>query len=128
MKIDEILRQLQAAQGDPQKLTLATLELVLAARPSTLRTAFEAASVPHWFDAEVLGKLLQIDQPNAEETLEQLLTLPMVESFAARNGWNVHEATRLALRKQLHDDAPERFQHLFTRAAKCFEDSDPVSL
>jgi len=127
MKIDEILSQLQAAQGDPEKLTLATLELVLATHPATLRDAFEAASIPHWFDAEILGKLLQIDQAGAEEALEQLRTLPMIESFAARNGWNVHEATRLALRKQLHDDTPQRFHLLLSRAAECFEGNDPVS-
>src|SRR5689334_17144635 len=101
MDIKASISKLQDAHGDPQKLTLATLDIVLSAREPWLREALEAAAIPHWFTAPAIAKLLQNDDAAAAKYLEGLKTLPMVEAFATRDGWNVHEATRLALRSHL---------------------------
>lgn len=56
--LDHILAQLKAAQGNPQALTLATLNIVLEARGPQLRPLIEAAAIPHWFDPAILTALL----------------------------------------------------------------------
>ena len=126
MNIDDLIAELQAAQGDPAKLTLATLDAVLSGtgRPE-LRPAVEAASIPHWFDADILACLMETDAQSAGDIVAQLRTLPMVEDFPARHGWNVHEATRLALRNHLLETDPERFRRLSARAASCLSGDDP---
>jgi hypothetical protein len=90
--------RLQEAQGDPQKLALVTLDIVLESSEPWMRDVVEAAAVPHWFTAGILGALVQVDPDTAGRYLQALTRLPMVETFAARNGWNVHEMSRLALR------------------------------
>src|SRR4051794_5317053 len=120
MSITSIVSRLKEARGDLQKLTLATLDIVLSTRESWIREALEAAAIPHWFTAPAIAKLLQNDDATAAKYLEGLKTLPMVETFATRDGWNVHEATRLALRSHLVREDPERFQKLSARAAETF--------
>lgn len=124
MTVEEILRRIEAAQGDPGKLALTTADIALDGRPR-LREAFEAAAIPHWFDAQVLSVLLEADLPESADLYEQLKTLPMVESFEARNGHNVHEATRLAVRRRMKQESPERFQALSARAAGCWSSEEP---
>src|SRR5262245_694235 len=101
MELEDTLSRLRAAEGDPQKLTLATVDIVLAAHEPGLRAVLETAAVPHWFDASILSALLETDQTTAARWVEQLQRLPMVETFPAHDAWNVHEATRLALRRRL---------------------------
>src|SRR3954467_329006 len=48
----------------------------------------------------------------------------MVEGFPTRQGWNIHEATRLALRNHLLETDPERFRRLSARAASCLSGDD----
>jgi tetratricopeptide (TPR) repeat protein len=126
MNIDELIAELQAAQGDPARLTLTTLDAVLSGtgRPE-LRPAVEAAAMPHWFDADILACLMETRAQSASDIVAQLHTLPMIESFPARHGWNVHEATRLALRNHLFETDPERFRRLSARAASCLSGDDP---
>jgi tetratricopeptide (TPR) repeat protein len=126
MNIDELIAELQAAQGDPARLTLTTMDAVLSGtgRPE-LRPAVEAAAMPHWFDADILACLMETDAQSASDIVAQLHTLPMVETFPARHGWNVHEATRLALRNHLFETNPERFRRLSARAASCLSGDDP---
>ncbi len=123
MTFDEIIAQLQQAQGDPERLALATVELTLAGHPPALKAALEAAAVPHWFNAEILAHLLEVELAEASRLEQQLTALPMVEPFPARKGWNVHEATRLALRRRLHAEHAERFFALSARAASLMERS-----
>jgi tetratricopeptide (TPR) repeat protein len=115
---DHILAQLQAAQGNPQALTLATLNIVLEARGPQLRPLIEAAAIPHWFDRAILTALLP-EQAISEETFAALTALPMIEPFQGK-GWNVHESTRLALRHWLAAEHPERLRQLSARAADHF--------
>ncbi len=129
MDFDEIQRRLESAQGDPQALALATLDIVLADRDPRLRIAVEAAAVPHWFDAEVLAALLPEEADDAAAVVEQLKALPMVESFPARQGWNVHDTTRLALRARLAREEPTRFVRLSAAAADYFiGDAPPLEV
>ena len=86
----------------------------------------EAAAIPHWFNAEILAALLQTDTVTAAGWLARLIQLPMVETFSARQAWNVHETTRLALRTTLVKNDPERFQTLTNLAANYFSAADDV--
>jgi hypothetical protein len=122
---DETLRLLESAQGDLQKLALATLDIVLAGQDPRLRVAVEAAAVPHWFDAAVLAALLPEEADDTAAVVEQLKTLPMVESFPARQGLNVHDTTRLALRARLAQEEPTRFVRLSAAAAAYFVGDAP---
>ncbi len=126
MDIEDAIQRLEVAQGDPEALALATVDVVLSSYAPVLYTALEAAAVPHWFDAKVLSALLETDEATANTWLDELSGLPMVESFAAREGWNVHEATRLALRNRMADGASSRFRDLSARAAQCFASDDPA--
>jgi hypothetical protein len=83
MDFEEAISRLQAAQGDPEKLTLATVDIVLATHEPALRTALEAAAVPHWFAAGILSTLLETDEATASKWVEELRRLPMVEAFPA---------------------------------------------
>jgi hypothetical protein len=126
MNIDELIAELRAAQGDPAKLTLATLDAMLSGTgQSKLRPAVEAAAIPHWFDADILACLMETEAQSAGDILAALRTLPMIEGFPARHGWNVHEATRKALRNHLLETDPERFHRLSVRAASCLSGDDP---
>src|SRR5262249_3447018 len=120
----DAIDRLRAAQGDPEKLTLATVSVILTAHPQ-LEPVFETAAVPHWFDANILAALLEADNEKAHHWLAELKILPMVEEYAARGGWNVHEATRLALRNRMSASTPERFRMLSARAAACFAGDEP---
>ena len=121
MDFEKILPLLEQAQGDPQALALVTHDILLSSRPEALRRAVEAAAVPHWFDADILRQLLDPDlQGAAEEWYRQIAKLPFCERFAQRGGHNLHESTRLAIRKRLSDQSPERLQTLSRRAAEVF--------
>ena len=126
MAFEDDIRRLQAAKSDPEKLALATVDIVLSAHKPELKTALEAAAVPHWFDTKILKELLEVDEATASTFLGELQRLPMVESFATREGWNVHEASRLALRNRLASEEPLRLRTLSERAVECFKSDDPV--
>ena len=124
MEFDTAINRLKAAQGDSEKLVLATVGIVLAPYEPALRMVLEATAIPHWFDSKILANLLNTQEQVANQWVEKLRNLPMIESFATRGGWNVHEATRLALRNRLHHEEPARLQILSERAALCFKDNN----
>ena len=93
MTFEEILEHLRQAQGDPHLLALATTDSVLASHPPALRQALEAAAIPHWFDEQILGQMMNVEPAAASAGLATLKTLPFVEPFQAKGGWNVHEAS-----------------------------------
>src|SRR5580693_2771457 len=123
MDLDETLRILRAANGDPARISLASVDLLLAEHPESereeLRLALQVAAVPHWFDEKILGVLL--DGPLAAEApslASQLRRLPVVEPFPARGpgAANVHEKSRLALRRWMKGKSPDRLAALSERA------------
>jgi tetratricopeptide (TPR) repeat protein len=124
MDFNEQLRLLQAAQGDPQRQAVATLDILLASQPPELRRAFEAAAIPHWFDERLLAALLDQDlRADSQRWFEAVIAWPAVEPFPARQGYNVHEATRLGLRRRLFAENPERFREIAARAVAAFNGS-----
>ena len=123
MTFDEIIARLKEAKGDPEQLALATVDVTLAGQDKRLREALEAAAIPHWFDERILAHLLDADPAESAVLRERLVALPMVESFAARKGWNVHEATRLALRRKLQSSRPDRFLELSAKASAYWEEA-----
>ncbi len=127
MEFDQIIKQLTAAKDDEQALKLATVDIVLSTQQPELRKALEAAVIPHWFDAKILGLLLQIESDKAKQWFQQLQTLPFVESFKSRAGFNVHEATRLAIRKRMFLDDPDQMQKFSAKAVEIFIGNDPVN-
>jgi hypothetical protein len=122
MDFDEQLRILQSAKGDPARLALASVDLLLAARPErereNVREALEAAAVVHWCDETILAALLNITVAEAVTRLVRLRELTFVEPFPARGPGvvNVHEAIRLALRARLHVEDPNRMHAVSARA------------
>jgi tetratricopeptide (TPR) repeat protein len=126
MDFDDQIRVLQAAQGDPARLALATVDLAYPALPDAergaIKEALEAAAVPHWCDELILATLLQIPPADAAARFAHLRGLRVVEPFPARglNAVNVHEASRLALRKAVAADPRERFGELGRRSVAYF--------
>ena len=90
----------QAECGDENAMSHACLNIVLYSRSHQpwLRMLLEAAAIPHWFNHDILAALLP-DTAITDEMYTGLISLPFVESFKGR-GYNVHEATRKALRRQ----------------------------
>ena len=127
MDLNEQLSLLQQAQGDPVKLALASVDITYPNLPEKkriqLKQALQATAVPHWCDSMLLATLLQISMIAAEELLTQLQNLNIIEPFRARGAQavNVHEATRLLLRKRMLQDDFRYFQALSTRARDYFE-------
>jgi hypothetical protein len=62
MELSEQLRALQAAEGDPAKLALATVDIAFPSLPDgerlALKDALSAAAIPHWCDEDMLAVLL----------------------------------------------------------------------
>lgn len=126
---DQLLKNLQAAQGDTGKLALVTFDFTLA-HDAPLKAAAEVAAIPHWFDEKTLSALLPEHADQADCLLEQLKALPMVEPYTRGTGepaWNIHEATRLALRDRLLATDPERFRQLSQRAAAAYGSPDAAA-
>ena len=123
----EQLRILESAQGDPAKLALATVELAYGELPKCERAALgeglEAASIPHWCNEIILKTLLAISSEESADRFSRLSRLTVLEPFTARGGdaMNVHEATRLALRKRLAAYDHTRFTTLSSRLVAYFE-------
>jgi len=89
MDLDRALRILEAASGDSAQLRLASVDLLLAAGSAhdraSVRQVLSAASVPHWFDENILAALLPDVLPAAVQQYAALLRqLPLVEGFPAR--------------------------------------------
>ena len=123
----KLLENLKAAQGDTAKLALVTFDFAVHNDP-VLKAAAEAVAIPHWFNAITLAALMPEQADQADYLMNQLQALPMVESYITGNGepaWNVHEATRLALRDRLLAHDPERFRQLSQRAADSYGTANP---
>lgn len=127
MDLAEQIRVLEAAKGDPAKLTLATVDLAYPDLPESERAALgeslEASAIPHWCDASILTTLLEIPGQESATRLGRLSRLSVVEPFPARsdNDINVHESNRIALRKRMAAEDQSRFRTLSGRMAAHFE-------
>jgi tetratricopeptide (TPR) repeat protein len=128
MEITEQLTLLEAAQGDPAKLALLAVDLAYPAIPKVerifLKETLAAVAIPHWCDEDILARLLPISKTDAATQLKRLRKLNVVELFPARGDGavNVHETTRLALRKQMQQDQTEYFRMVSEHAAAHFSE------
>jgi tetratricopeptide (TPR) repeat protein len=126
MNFADQLRILQAAQGDPAELALVTVDLAYPSLPESgrapIKQALEAVATSHWCDETILSDLLDISPEESADRLARLRSLSVVETFPARGKdcVNVHEASRLALRKRMAANHSARFRELSARAARCF--------
>src|ERR1700722_2189408 len=132
MDLDKTLRILREAKGDPARISLASVDLLLAEQPESerenLRGALQVAAIPHWFDEKILEVLLDGPLPAEVQSLaSQLRRLPVVEPFPARGpgAANVHETSRLALRSRMKDESLDRLAALSERAKIYFEGEAP---
>ena len=125
MNLETMLKALGDAHGDRKKLTLATLDLALSAVDPALRRAFETAAIPHWFDVEILRRLLDVQPEQAEATYAALGRMATVEPYPARSGHNVHETARRELRERMATNEPDRFRRLSAAAAGLFSSATP---
>jgi tetratricopeptide (TPR) repeat protein len=120
------LRALEAAQGDPARLALATVDLAYPSvthdERAALKRCLEAAAIPHWFDEAILSALLEIPGEESAARIDSLRVLRVLEPFRARGdkAFNVHEAARLALRKAMATYSQEGFRRLSKSAATYF--------
>jgi tetratricopeptide (TPR) repeat protein len=124
----EQIRVLEAAQGDPARLALATVDLAYSELPESERAALgeslEAAAISHWCNESILTALLEIPSQESALRLSRLSRLSVVEPFRARgdDALDVHEASRIALRKRMAAEDQARFRTLSGRMAAHFED------
>lgn len=127
MDFSEQLRVLQAADGNAAKLALATVDIAYPVEPETerrmIKKSLKAAAIPHWCDEAILAALLHIPKAKSARRLARMCSLKVVEPFPARgnSAVNVHEKTRLALRKRMVAEEPDSFRILNARAATFFE-------
>jgi tetratricopeptide (TPR) repeat protein len=126
MEFAEQLRFLQSAQRDPARLALAAVDLAFPAASNAekdaLKQALEAAAIPHWCNETILQALLDLAPAESAARFAVLNRLNEVEAFEARGegAVNIHESARLALRKRMAREEPERFRALSARAAAHF--------
>ncbi len=125
----DFLERLTRTKGDPHAQAALAAEFALTTRPPAehppLRAALDAAAVLHWFDANLLARMLERPEADVARLVEALKSFTFVERYRRGAGHlhNVHEATRLGWRKRLAAEQPARFRELSARAAACFADN-----
>jgi len=126
---ERLLQRLSETQGDTQAQAAVIAEFTIETRPEAererLTAALDAAAVLHWFDAELLGQILQLANADARHGYVTLKSFPFVECYSGKGDGprNLHEATRLGWRKKLAEARPDRFRELSRQAAACFADA-----
>src|SRR5689334_19797921 len=106
MSTANTLAVLRRTNGQPALLALASIDLTFSAQPAAernaLRTAVQALGIPHWCDPTILKSLLD-DEADVSTLWASVRKLAIIEPFPARGplAVNVHEASRLAIRKYL---------------------------
>src|SRR6266446_7962647 len=126
--IQDLLQRLEKAKGDIRAQSALTTEFLIMARPEaereTLRAGLDAAAVLHWFDAELLEKVLEIPQDEARRQLDTLKDHSFVEHYRGESDlhYNLHESTRLGWRIRFASEKLEQFRTLSLHASSCFAD------
>ena len=88
--------------------------------PPSLAEAVRAAAVPHWFDEEVLTRMLNLPAEKGADLNARLAEMPFVQPVAGR-GYALHELTRRLLLEDLWRERREDFRAWSRRAAETFE-------
>jgi tetratricopeptide (TPR) repeat protein len=127
--IQDLLQGLEKARGDTRAQAALTAEFLVFARPEAeqkpLRAALDSAAVLHWFDPELLGKVLSIPDEDAQFWCRTLTEHSFVEHYRGESDlhYNLHETIRLGWRIRFAGERPERFRALSLRASSCFADN-----
>ena len=116
--IDETLSRLTKAQTEEERNWVVT-ESLLESLSTDVSEAAWAASIPHWFNVEILAALQPKIESKAEHIYQKLQDLSFVEVFSKR-GHNLHESTRQLMLAHLWSENPIRFQQLSLSAANYF--------
>ena len=122
---DDLLSRLQAARTPEERSLIVIRDLIENLSPE-LRAAACAAAVPHWFEADILAALLEVQPQKAQALYAQLIELPFVESFAGR-GHNVHELAREYMLADWWDTRREEYRALAGQAARYFQEQETPS-
>jgi tetratricopeptide (TPR) repeat protein len=131
--IRDLIQRLRETQGDTRTQSVVTAEFLVTARPKAeqepFRATLDAAAVLHWFDAELLEKVLEVPRDEAESRFETLKAHSFVERYRGEKDerYNLHESTRLGWRAKLSRESPDRFRLLSDRASSCFANSTAPS-
>jgi tetratricopeptide (TPR) repeat protein len=127
--IRDLLQRLRETQGDTLAQAALTAEFLVVSRPDEergpLRAALDAAAVLHWFDAELLGKVLAIPDGDARIWCQTLKEHSFAEPYRGETDrhYNLHESTRLGWRIRFARERPDRFRALSLRTSSCFADN-----
>lgn len=115
----DILNRLQQAQSEEERERL-VLEFSLNQMPAVMQMVVKAIAIPHWFDVNYLGALLDSERKEEFEKIDgfsQLTQLSFIEPFSGR-GFNVHEHTSRLLRTKLWEEEQDLYRELNRRAAE----------
>ena len=104
---DDIVRQLQQATSEAQKTWIIT-DALLKTLPNTLAEGALAAAVPHWFNADILAALLQVESAEAEHLYHDLQVLSISEPFGVL-GYALHDLTRTGILSHLAANQTDLF-------------------
>jgi tetratricopeptide (TPR) repeat protein len=130
-RVQDLLQSLKEARGDPRAQAALTAEFLILARPQPqqepLRAALDAAAVLHWFDPELLRKVLSKPLEEAQFWCRTLAEHSFVERYRGESDlhFNLHETTRLGWRVRFARGRAKQFRDLSLRASSCFTD-DPM--
>jgi len=123
--IDGLLDSLQGASDAEQDWRLLQFQLRNRDKrlsDESLAELIFAAAVPHWFDAEILSALLDIDMEPARRRDGLLRDLTVVEpAVAMPTASSLHDATRELVLRRLAQQAPEHLSRLAERAHRHFK-------
>src|SRR5271169_6702376 len=83
--IDDLFQRLKETQGDTRAQSALTAEFLVVSRPDAeqrpLRAALDAAALLHWFDADLLERVLEIRDEDAQRRFEMLKRYSFVERY-----------------------------------------------
>ena len=115
MKSKDLLEQLSAIADNEERNWLITQSL-LDTLPQDLTSLVWAASIPHWFNTQILTALRPELADKVELLYYQLQSLPFVEPYAQR-GHNIHELTRQLMLRKLWNERPQEYVLLSKRVS-----------
>ena len=124
MTLNERLAQIEEAAKLPGGLPMRTVKQITKGRPGLLR-ALECASIPHAWDIDLFGKLLDDNLKSKASVLgEEIIRLPVIEKYLSKSGYyNVHEVTRRVLREKVYSEGG-----LPALSARAFAASDGLTV
>ncbi len=115
------MKTLVGANGDPELLQLALVDILVGQGAAHLRHAIEASAIPHWFDESILTQILDDSLKLESRSLFQhVITLPICETHPVTGAFCLKKLPRLAVRNRLWKNLPERLQSLSIRACDAF--------